>query len=169
MMKTIKKHFIGVGMCGSMIVLGCFIFSNTAGAYALGTTGTAAPITTGTVSGYVSQAQQAMASTSSLPEAPSWFSDNLNAVSQWFQMIMADGAASTGAPVLPTDVSKNFGNITAVAQNLFAQFDAWFYGISHFHVALIINFIFGLVVWVFDLAKNAVDWLNSIFKSAAGK
>jgi|GEM_PF-1392398 hypothetical protein len=168
-MTILKKHSFEIGMCCGAIVLSCIIFSRTAGAYALGTTGTAPPIATGTVSGYVSQAQQAMSSTSSLPEAPSWFSDNLNGISQWFQMIMAYGAESTGAPVLPTDVSKSFGNITSITQNLFAQFDAWFYSITHFHIALIVNFIFGLVVWILDLAKNAVNWLNSIFKSAAGK
>jgi hypothetical protein len=89
-------------------------------------------------------------------------------IAQWFNTIMAQGAQSTGAPA-PITVSGPLGSVTVSAQNLFAQFDAWLYGIIHFHISFVINFFFGLVVWILGIAKNIVDWLNSIFKSGAGK
>ena len=163
------KYLVAIsGFCG-VIILGCLIFSRTAGAYALGSTGNAPAVTTGTVAGYLNQAQRAMASTSSLPTTPSWLSDVFSTIAQWFQNIMAQGAQSTGAPVLPTDLSGSLGGVTATAQNIFAQFDAWLYGIIHFHIAIILNFLFGLVIWILGLAKNIVSWLSSIFKSASGR
>ena len=89
----------------------------------------------------------------------------LAGISQWFSMIMAQGAQSTGALVLPGQL----GSMTGVAQNLFARFDMWLYGIVHFHIALVINFFFGLVDWMLSIARNVVDWLNSIFMAAAGR
>lgn len=163
-----KKLFLLAGFC-SAIVLGCFIFSRIAGAYALGATGNAQPVTTGTVAGYLNRVQQMMNSTSPIPGAPSWLSGAFNAVSQWFQNIMAQGAQSTGAPA-PITISGPLGSsITVPAQNLLTQFDAWFYSIVHFHIALVLNFIFGLVVWILGIAKDVVNWLNSIFKSAGGR
>ena len=152
-----------------MAILSCFIFSSTAGAYALRTTGNVPAITTGTVAGYVSQAQQYMNSNASLHGTPSWLSGVFAGASQWFQSIIAQGAQWTGAPGPITIAGPLGSSITVSAQNLFAQFDAWLYGIIHFHIALILNFIVGLVVWVLNIAKNAVDWLNTTFGSAAGK
>ncbi len=164
-----ERCLIVVSACCGIALFSLVIFSRGAGAYALGGAGNAPPITTGAVAGYVNQAQQAMANNAPLPENPSWLSDAFNAVAQWFQTIMAQGAQSTGAPVLPTDVSGPLGGITTTVQNLFAQFDAWLYSIIHFHIAIILNFLFGLVIWILGLAKDAVNWLNSIFRSAAGR
>jgi hypothetical protein len=152
--------------CGSIIVFGCLAVSGVAFAYALGSAGAPA-VTTATVSGYLQQAQRLMASTSSLPTAPSWLPNALNTIFQWFQQITLQGAQSTAAPVIPATLTGPLGNVTGTAQNLFAQFDTWFYGIAHFHIAIILNFIFGLVGWILGIAKNIVDWLDAIFKSAA--
>jgi len=154
-----KKYLIAVGLCCGMVIAGCFIFSRTTGAYTVGS-GQGLPVmTTGTAAGYLKQAQE-------LP----WFSGAWTAVSQWFQNIMAQGAQSTGAPAVPITLSGPLGStITVSAQNLFAQFDAWLYSIVHFHIALVFNFLFGLVGWILGIAKNIVDWMNSIFKSAAGR
>ena len=135
----------------------------------MGTTGNAPSVTSGTVAGYLDQAQQMMNSKAGVPGAPAWLSGAMNAISQWFQNIMAHGAQvdrRTG----PITIAGPLGSsITVSAQNLLAQFDAWLYGIAHFHIALIINFIFGLVVWILGLREGCRYWLNSIFKSAAGK
>ncbi len=157
-----------MGIFLGAIMLGCWIFSQSAGAYALGTGQNPPSVTTGTVAGYLNQAQQMITSKSPPPGAPSWLSGALNVVSAWFQNIMAQGAQSTGAPI-PITVSGPLGSVTVSAQNLFTQFDAWLYGIIHFHIALVFNFLFGLVDWILGIAQNAVNWLNSIFKSAAGK
>jgi hypothetical protein len=151
----------------AILVVGCLTFAGNAGAYALGATGNAPAITTGTVAGYVNQAQQYMNSNAALPGAPSWLSGVFAMIAQWFQNVMAQGAQVTGAPVPLTFAGPLGSSITVSAQNLFAQFDAWLYGIIHFHIALILNFIVGLVVWVLGIAKNAVDWLNTTFSSAA--
>jgi len=163
-----KQHLTVIGMCCMVVFLGLFVFSHGAHAYALGSTPTAPSLTTGTVAGYINQAQQAMGSTAPLPTAPSWFSDALNTVVQWFQNIMAQGAQSTGAP-MPITVSGPLGTITVTAQNIFSQFDAWLYGIIHFHVAFILDFIFGIVIWILGIATNIVHWLSSVFNSAAGR
>jgi hypothetical protein len=163
-----KQHLTVAGMCCMMVVLGLFVFSRSAHAYALGSTPTVPPLTTGTMAGYVSQAQQLMGSTAPLPTAPSWFSDALDAVGQWFQTIMSLGAQSTGAPVGLT-LPGSLGSITVPVQNIFTQFDAWLYSIIHFHVAFILNFIFGLVIWILGIAQGVVIWLSSIFNSAAGR
>jgi hypothetical protein len=165
---VMKRSIFGISTFLGIIALGLLVFCNTAGAYALGTNGSAPPIATGTVAGYVSQAQRLMDDNSSLPSTPSWLSDALNAASRWFQNIMAQGAQSTGAPT-PVTISGPLGSITVSAQNLLAQFDAWLYGIIHFHIALVFNFIFGLVIWILGIAKDVAVWLNSIFKSAAGR
>ncbi len=151
---------------GGAVLVGCLLVSGIAFAYSLGAP---APVgtATSTISAGLHQAQQLMGSTSSLPAAPSWFSDALNSIEAWFQSIMAQGAQSTGAPVIPSDIAGQFTGVTGVAQNLFAQFDAWLYGIIHFHVAIIFNFLFGLIDWILSMARNVVDWLNSIFRSAA--
>jgi len=153
---------------GGAVLLGCLLVSGVAFAYALGEPAPAGTVT-GTISGYVQQAQQVMAGTSSLPEAPSWFSDALDSIMAWFQDVTAQGAQSTGTLNLPTGIAGPVTSATSVAQNLFSQFDAWLYGIIHFHIAIVFNFLFGLVGWVLSLARDAVDWLNSIFQSAAGK
>ena len=153
---------------GGVVLLGCLLVSGVAFAYALGEPAPAGTVT-GTVSGYVQQAQQVMAGTSSIPEAPSWFSDALNSIIVWFQDVTAQGAQSTGTLNLPTGIAGPFTSVTSVAQNLFSQFDAWLYGIIHFHIAIVVNFLFGLVDWILNLARDVVDWLNSIFQSAAGK
>jgi hypothetical protein len=155
-------------LCG-LVVLGFLALSRTAGAYALGTTGSVPSVTSGTVAGYLDQAQQMMNSKAGVPGAPAWLSGAMNAISQWFQNIMALGAQATGAPVPITIAGPLGSSITVPAQNLLAQFDAWLYSIAHFHIALVINFIFGLIVWFLGVAKDAVTWLNSVFKSAAGK
>jgi hypothetical protein len=155
--------------CGIIIAFGCVFFGASAGAYTVGAGQNPQAIATGTVAGYLSQAQQLMNGKTSLSGAPSWFSGVLNVVSRWFQSIMAQGARSTGAPAIPITISGPLGSITVSAQNLFAQFDAWLYGIIHFHIALVANFLFGLVGWILGIAKDIVDWLNSIFKSAAGR
>lgn len=159
MQEWYNEYIMKAVLCGSFMVLGLIVFSATAFAYPLGANGSAPQITTGTVVGYLNQAQAS---------APSWVSGVLDNASQWFGQIMAMGAQSTGAPV-PITMSGPLGSVTVSAQNLFSQFDAWLYGIIHFHVALIINFIFGLVIWILGLAKQVADWLNSTFHSAAGK
>jgi hypothetical protein len=153
---------------GGAVLLACLLVSGTAFAYALGTTPPAGTVTS-TISGYVQQAQQAMGDTSPLPEAPSWFSDTINSIMQWFEDVTAQGAQSTGVLNLPPGITGPFAGATSVAQNLFGQFDAWLYGIIHFHIAIVFNFFFGLVGWVLSLARDAVDWLNSVFQSAAGR
>lgn len=164
-----KKSILLVGVCLCVTIISCLILFRTTDAYMVGAGQNPPTITTGTVAGYVNQVQQLMNSRSPLPGAPSWLSGALNAISQWFQNIMAQGAQSTGAPI-PITISGPLGSsISVSAQNLFTQFDAWLYSIIHFHVAFILNFIFGLIIWVLNMAKNAVDWLNSIFRSAAGK
>ena len=154
---------------GSIIVFGCLICSAAAFAYTVGAGQHPRPITSGTVAGYVGQVQQLINTRTPLPGAPSWLSGALNAISKWFQNIMAQGARSTGAPAVPITISGPLGSVTVSAQNLFAQFDAWLYGVIHFHVAFILNFLFGLVDWVLGIAQNIVGWLNSIFKTAAGR
>ena len=150
-------------VCASAVLLGCLIFSGTASAYALGNTAPAGTITS-TLSGYAQQAQQLMSGTAPLPAAPSWFSDLLSSVNEWFQSVMAEGTQSNGTLIV---LPAPFTNLTSFAQNLFGQFDAWLYSIVHFHITFIINFMFGLVNWILNVARNAVDWLNSIFLSAA--
>jgi hypothetical protein len=145
------------------------LFLRAADAYTVGAGQNPQPITSSTVAGYVNEVQQMMNSKSPLPGAPFGLSGVLNGISQWFQNIMALGAQSTGAPVPITIAGPLGSSITVPAQNILAQFDAWLYGIAHFHIALFINFVFGLVVWVLGIAKDAVNWLNSIFGSAAGK
>lgn len=155
-------------LCG-LVVFGCMIVSATAFAYALGTAGNAPAATTGSVAGYLDQARQMMNSTTPVSGAPSWFSEALNGVSRWVQNIMELGAQRTGAPI-PITVAGPLGStITVSAQNILAQFDSWLYGIAHVHIALVINFIAGLIVWVLGIAKDAVVWLNSTFTSAANK
>ena len=88
---------------GGAVLLGCLLLSSTAFAYALGAHAPAGTVT-GTISGYVQQAQQAMGNTSPLPEAPSWFSDALNSVMDWFQNVTAQGAQSTGTLNLPAGI-----------------------------------------------------------------
>jgi hypothetical protein len=140
-----------------------------AGAYALGTNGTAPAITTGTVAGYVSQAQQIMNGTSALPVAPSWMTSFLNGIGQWFVSVTAQGTQSTGASILPTGIAGSFFNITTVLRNFLMPFDAWLYGIVHFHIIILFNFVFGVVDWVLGLAASVVTWLNSTFHAAAGR
>lgn len=167
---ALRKHLAIIGVCCGVVVLSSFFFSRTAGAYAVGAGENSPPITTGTVSGYLNQVGRLMNSNASLPTAPSWLSEVLNMATQWFQNITAQGAQSMGAPNFPITISAGpLGNITMTGQNLFAQFDAWLYGIIHFHISLIVYFVFGLVGWVLGIAKYAVNWLNSVFGSAAGK
>ncbi len=165
----IRKQLVVAVVLGGLVAGGLLAIFSTAGAYSLGTGGNAPAVTTATVSGYIHQAQQLMNSTSALPAAPSWVSRALAEISQWFQNVMAQGAQSTGMPALPTGVSGSFGNITSFVQNIFMQLDAWLYGIIHFHIAFILNFLFGLVLSVLNIARNIVDWLNSIFRSAGGR
>jgi hypothetical protein len=165
-----KKSFFLAVICFGVAVTGLMIFSHTAGAYALGTGQGASPVTSGTVAGYLNQVQQVMNNKSAPPGAPSWFSGVLNTASAWFQSIMTLGAQSTGAPAIPITISGPLGSTISVsAQNIFTQFDSWLYGIVHFHIALVVNFFFGLVDWMLGIARNTAGWLNSIFKSAAGK
>ncbi len=138
-------------------------------AYPIGSPPPAPAVTTGTVSGYLNQAQQLMSSTSTLPVPPSWFSLALQGITQWFGSIASQGAEWTGAPFAPAGTSGPLGSATSVTENLFAKFDAWLYGIIRFHVASILDFILGFIIWVLGIAKNAVDSLNAIFKSATGR
>ena len=159
-----KKLIFSVGACLCTMVIVFGVFSRVAGAYTVGAGQNQPTITTGTVAGYLNQAQQLLNNKS--PGAPSWLSGAVNAVSGWFENVTAQGAAWSGAPVPITIAGPLGSSVSVSAQNLFTQFDAWLYGIIHFHVAFILNFIFGLVIWVIGIAKNAVDWLNSVFKSA---
>jgi hypothetical protein len=146
------------------------IFSHVAGAYALGTGQNAPQVTSGTVAGYLNQVQDVMNDKAAHSGSPSWLSGVLNGISAWFENIMALGAQSTGAPAIPITISGPLGSTISVsAQNIFTQFDSWLYGIVHIHIALVVNFFFGLVDWILGIARNGADWLNSIFKSAAGK
>jgi hypothetical protein len=169
MKSALKKYIDVVGVCFGVAILGCVVFSRTAGAYAVGSAGSPPAITSGTVAGYVSQAQQLMKGNAPVSGTPSWLSGTFTAISQWFQNIVAQGAQSTGAPTPITFTGPLGSSITVPAQNLFSQFDTWLYGIIHFHIAIIVNFFFGLVGWILGIAKSAVDWLNSTFRSAAGK
>jgi hypothetical protein len=143
--------------------------SPVAGAYALGTHGTVPPVTTGTVAGYVNQAEQAMNSTSALPVAPSWMTSFLDGAGQWFSSVTAQGMQSTGAPVFPAGVAGPFSGMIVTLRNFLMPFDAWLYGIIHFHIIIVVDFVFGLVNWILGLAASAVAWLNSTFKGAAGR
>lgn len=150
-------------------VSGLFLFSGTAGAYSLGTTGAGPAITTGTVAGYLGQAQQLMSSTSSLPAAPSWIMQAVTAIEQWFNSIMAQGSQMSYPSTLPANLSGPFAGAAAFVRNLLIPIDAWIYGIAHFHIMIVFNFVFGLVGWTLGIANNAVLWLNSTFRTAAGK
>lgn len=141
-----------------------------AGAYALGANGAAPAIGTGTVAGYLDQAQRMMNSTSALPVAPSWLSSVLYNLGAWFSSMAAqNNAAAPSVPTLPGSLGNSFGNIIAATRNFLLPFDAWFYGIAHVHIIVLFDFIFGVVNWILGLAMSAVAWLNSTFKGAAGR
>ena len=148
---------------------GLFLVSGTAGAYVLGTTGSGPAVTTGTVAGYLNQAQQLMQSTSSLPAAPSWITQAVATVEQWFNSVMAQGSAMSYPPSLPANLSGPFAGAAAFVRNLLVPIDAWVFGITHFHIMIVFNFVFGVVGWTLGVANNAVLWLNSTFRTAAGK
>ncbi len=164
-----KRRIAVFAVCAAAVVGSGFLFARTAGAYSLGTTGSGPAVTTGTVAGYLNQAQQLMNSTSSLPAAPSWFSVAVAVIQQWFNSVMAQGSQSTAAPTLPSNLAGSFGGLTMIVRNVLVPIDAWFYGITHFHIMFIFNFVFGLVSWTLGIAGNAVTWLNSTFRTAAGK
>jgi hypothetical protein len=164
-MNDMKKINLGLFFgTGIAIVFFSFVFQNTAYAYALNATATAPSVTT-TATQYLKQANDLMHSTSSLPAAPSWLTDAINSVVAWFGSVTAEGSQSTGAPQLSIGgASGPLGTITQNLQRAFQSFDAWFYSIFRFHISILFNFIFGVVIWILGLAQNVVNWLASLFK-----
>jgi hypothetical protein len=49
--------------------------------------------------------------------------------------------------------------LTTSAQNVFQQFDDWFYGVAGFRISGFLVFILNILLWVLGIAESIVRWL----------
>lgn len=156
--KDAKLFFAAI----AAIIFSVVVSKNIAQAYALNTATTTSVTTT--AAKYLSDANSLLHNTSSLPAAPSWLTEAINSTRAWFDTVIAQGGQSTGAPQLSNEATGALGAMTTNIHRGFQNFDTWFAGIFHFHIAIVLNIIFGIIIWVLGFVQGIVNWFAALFK-----
>jgi hypothetical protein len=95
-------------------------------------------------------------------DANNSFQNLISPFQNFFENLQSTNSSSVD--IYPTSTMVPPINITPGVQNIFTQFNDWFYGLTGFRLSGLVVVVLTGLSWILGIAKGISDWLLALLK-----